>query len=67
MQTPGIHGMCKAGQLMHQVCTLMRAAAIASPAMPAPAIRKTSWSAKALFCLYPGLVLRVVNETEQYV
>ena len=45
----------------------MRAAAIASPAMPAPAIRKMSWSAKALFSLCPGLVVKVVDETEQYV
>ena len=51
---------------MHQVHTLMRAAAMASPAMPAPAIRKMSWSANGLYCLCPGLAVKVVDDAEQY-
>lgn len=65
--TQELHSICKAGQLMHQVHTLMRAAAIASPAMPAPAIKNMSWSANGLFCLCPGLVVKLVDDAEQYV
>jgi len=67
MQPPQVHSICKAGQMMHQVHTLMRAAAIASPAMPAPAIRKMSWSANGLLCLCSGLVVKVVDDAEQHV
>ncbi len=67
MQTLEVHSICNAGQTLHQIYTLMRAAAIASPAMPAPAIRNMSWSGNGLFRLCPGLVLKVVDDAEQYV
>ena len=61
-----MHSICNAGHSMHQFHTLMRAAAIAGTAMPAPASKNMSWSANGVFCLCPGLVVKVVDDAEQY-
>ncbi len=45
----------------------MRAAAIASPAMPAPAMTKMSWSANGAPCLPAVLFAKVLEDAMHFV